>query len=65
MFLKYCSGNHRSYQSVLVLCKMVKTRGWERLQGQLSDDQPGQEKLRWPCRHRKIWRKEPKQTTND
>ena len=50
---------------MLVLCKMVKTRGWERLQGQMSDDQPGQEKLRWPCRHRKIWRKEPKQTTND
>jgi hypothetical protein len=47
---------------VLGLCKMVKTRGWERLQGQLSDDQPGQDKLRCPCRHRKIWRKEPKQT---
>jgi hypothetical protein len=42
-----------------------KTKGWEQLQGQLSDDQPGQEKLRWPCRHRKIWRKEPEQTTND
>lgn len=27
MFLKYCSGNHRSYESVLGLCKMVKTRG--------------------------------------
>lgn len=47
---------------MLGLCKMVKTRGWERLQGQLSDDQPDQDKLRCPCCHRKIWRKEPKQT---
>ena len=39
---------------MLVLCKMVKTRGCERLQGQLGYNQPGQEKLCLPHYPRKI-----------
>ena len=31
----------------------------------MSDNQPGQQELRGPCRRRKIWRKETKQTTNN
>ncbi len=42
-----------------------KTKGWKRLQGQLGYDHPGQQELRGPCRRRKIWRKETKQTTNN
>ena len=36
----------------------------DRDKGQQTD-QPGQQELRGPCRRRKIWRKETKQTTNN
>lgn len=42
-----------------------KTKRWERLQGQLSYDQPSQQELRGPCRCRIILRKETRQTTNN
>ena len=42
-----------------------KTKRWERLQGQLGYDQPGQQELSWPRRCRKILGKETKQTTNN
>lgn len=49
----------------VVLIPVKKKKRGERLQGQLGYDQPGQQELRGPCRRRKVWRKETKQTTNN
>lgn len=44
---------------------MIKTKRWKCLQGQLGYNQPGQQTFSWPCRRRKILRKETKQATNN